>query len=110
MVKVAWKNVAHDEMVPYEPVNIGDLLWRPNVGWAFGLGPSQYPDRVVVRLRGSDTEVKKGFYLNVSLLQERNFSLSDLIHSVDRAVSSIHAGVFKGASSPSLQNTIKRHN
>lgn len=95
-VSQAWQAEALKGMVEPSTVHEGDLLWRPNVGWAFGLGPSEYPERVSVRLKGKDTEVMKGFYLNVSRLGESNSRISQLIQRIDLALSSIDAGGGQG--------------
>lgn len=94
-VKTSWLKVEQGGMVKPEPVKAGDLLWRPNVGWAFGIGSGSHPDSVSVRLRGNDTEVMQGFYLNVSQMAARNPQIDDLIYQVYAATSSIHAGASK---------------
>ena len=72
------------------PVQCGDLLWRRGLGWAFGIGPSPVADRDAVRLRGNDTHVMKGYYLNVSLLARRVSSFNMLIDGVVGTTRDIH--------------------
>lgn len=64
------------------PVQCGNLLWRRGIGWAFGIGPSPAADRDAVRLRGNETQVMKGFYLNVSQLAKREPRFTRLINDV----------------------------
>lgn len=61
------------------PVHRGDLLWRRGVGWAFGIGRGLATDRDAVRLRGQNTQVMKGYYLNVTKLAKRVQSIDQLI-------------------------------
>lgn len=72
------------------PVQFGDLLWRRGIGWAFGIGPSPAADRDAVRLRGNDTQVMKGYYLNASQLAKRMPSINKLIEGVVRKTQNIH--------------------
>lgn len=60
---------------------VGDLLWRENVGWAVCLAEdgSNSGTPIQVRLRGVNTKVKIGYYVNVSDLASRNSELSNLI-------------------------------
>lgn len=72
------------------PVQFSDLLWRRGHGWAFGIGPSPAADRDAVRLHGRDTQVMKGYYLNVSLLANRVPIINKLIESVVQRTKTIH--------------------
>ena len=92
-VCLSWQAESIDGMVKPTAVREGDLLWRQNVGWAFGLGPSECPDRVSIRLKGKDSAVMKGYYLNVSLLGESNSQVSQQIQRVYAASLSIDAEV-----------------
>lgn len=64
------------------PFQSGDFLWRRGIGWAFVIGPSPAADQVTVRLRGNETQVMKGFYLNVSELARREPRFAKLIKRV----------------------------
>jgi hypothetical protein len=64
------------------PFLSGDLLWRRGIGWAFVIDPSPTADQVTVRLRGKVTQVKKGFYLNVSELARQEPRFAKLIKKV----------------------------
>ena len=66
----------------HAPFLEGDLLWRRGVGWAFVIGSSPTADQVAVRLRGNETHVMKGFYLNVSELARHEPRFAKLIKRV----------------------------
>lgn len=89
----AWQEESIGGMVKPVAVREGDLLWRQGVGWAFGLGPSEHPERVLIRLKGKDSAVMKGYYLNVSKLGESNLVVSQLIQRVYTASSAIDTEV-----------------
>lgn len=59
--------------------HVGDWLWRANVGWAICLADAGSRDKFQVRLRGAETKVGAGFYVNVSDLATRNHQLSELL-------------------------------
>ena len=83
---------SHLEAGSGNPVHVqyGDLLWRRGFGWAFGIGPSPAADRDAVRLRGNETQVMKGFYLNVSQLVKSEPQLKKLINDVVQESQAIH--------------------
>lgn len=64
------------------PVKSGDLLWRRGVGWAFGIDPNGWPDTDTVRFRGNETQVIKGFYLNVSDVAKKNPKVLNAIRTL----------------------------
>ncbi|WP_156054294.1 MULTISPECIES: hypothetical protein [unclassified Thiomonas] len=68
---------------------VGDLLWREKVGWAICLEdvPSKSGQSVKVRLRGKETNVMNGFYVNVSDLTNRNTLLAGKILQLRQVVS-----------------------
>lgn len=72
------------------PVRFGDLLWRRGRGWAFGIGPCPTPDCDEVRLHGNNTQVMKGYYLNVSTLAKRVPRFDKFIEDMVQKIRAIH--------------------
>lgn len=68
--------------------NVGDLLWRENIGWAVCLEvtPSTAGQSVKVRLRGKAKAVMNGYYVNASDLASRDAQLGELIGNLRRSV------------------------
>lgn len=89
LVEQSWHEQAKQGMVGPCPAEEGNLLWRPNVGWAFGLGPCAYPERVAVRLKGKPAEVMKGFYLNVTKLADQNEEVSEQIRRINDTIKAL---------------------
>lgn len=75
-----------DSHIPFQS---GDLLWRRGFSWAFVIGPSPTDDKVYVRLRGNETQVMKGFYLNVSELARKEPRFVKLTKQVIQKTESI---------------------
>ena len=70
----------------------GDILWREKIGWAVCLADvdSSRGLGIKVRLRGVESEVTGGFYVNVSDLMLKVPALNELLSSV-RAECSVAA-------------------
>lgn len=67
---------------------LGDLLWREKVGWAVCLAETQARagQSIKVRLRGVETNVMPGYYVNVSEVSHRDRSLAHLLEELRRTV------------------------
>lgn len=57
---------------------IGDLLWRANVGWAVCLAEASGRNSISVRRAGDEVKIGAGFFVNVSKLAVREKRLSEL--------------------------------
>lgn len=79
-----WKACLQDQAVRSIGHRIGDFLWRENVGWAICVVASdgKSGQSIKVRLRGVDTDVMVGFYVNVSELCQQNSVLGKLIEEL----------------------------
>lgn len=66
----------------------GDLLWRDKVGWAVCLEQTQNRtgQSIKVRLKGVETAVMAGYYVNVAAACYRNPELRQLVEDLRRTV------------------------
>jgi hypothetical protein len=76
-----WEQEARDQATRKITREIGDLLWRDNVGWAICLNKVRSDDgqNIRARLRGRETNIRAGYYVNVTELASRTSHLSNLI-------------------------------
>lgn len=85
-LRPVWEQAALEQSKRPIAHRAGDLLWRPNAGWAVCLADSTAAENMEVRLRGEKKKVKASFYANISDLTKRNHQLSDLLADLDRTV------------------------
>lgn len=78
-IRPVWEQEARSQFERTTIHHVGDWLWRANVGWAICLADAGNRDNLQVRLRGAETKVGAGFYVNVSQLATRNHQLSELL-------------------------------
>lgn len=76
-IRPVWEQEARAQMERSITHHVGDWLWRANVGWAICLADASGRDALRVRLRGAETKVGAGFYVNVSELATRDHRLSE---------------------------------
>jgi hypothetical protein len=81
VLRPLWEQEARAQAARKITREIGDLLWRDNVGWAICLNKVRSDDgqNVRARLRGRETKIKAGYYVNVTELASRTLHLSNLI-------------------------------
>ena len=61
---------------------VGDILWRKNVGWGICLAGGGRNDYSQVRLRGTPAKLKGSFYVNVSDLGNHDPQVSILLNQL----------------------------
>lgn len=83
-----WKACLQDQEARSINHRIGEFLWRENVGWAICVLASEgrSGQSIRVRLRGVETNVNVGFYINVSELCQQNSVLRKLIEELLKTV------------------------
>lgn len=69
---------------------IGDLLWRANVGWAICLAEASGRSSISVRRASEQVKIGAGFFVNVTELATRNGRLSELLAKL-RSVTRVSA-------------------
>ena len=73
-----WQSEAHQQVERKIVHRIGDLLWRPNVGWAVCLAEAIGRDSLSVRRGSEQIKIGAGFFVNLSELSTRHHRLSEL--------------------------------
>ena len=65
---------------------IGDVLWRANVGWAVCLAEASASSSISVRRASEQVKIGAGFFVNVSELAVRSGRLSELFVKLQDAI------------------------
>ncbi len=73
-----WKREAAQQVERQISHQLGDLLWRANVGWAICLAEAS-GSSISVRRASEQVKIGAGFFVNVSELAARNGRLSELL-------------------------------
>lgn len=89
MLRQVWELEMRDQELRAITHKQGDLLWRDKGGWAVCLEETKHRARqlIKVRLKGVETAVMAGFYVNVSEVCSQHALLSQLLVTLKRTVS-----------------------
>jgi hypothetical protein len=87
-LRPAWESEIQGQRARAITHKRGDFLWRHNVGWAVCLEDvhDNTGQPIKVRLKGIETAVMAGFYVNVSDACGRDPALDRLVQDLRRAV------------------------
>ncbi|MDB4285471.1 phospholipase D-like domain-containing protein [bacterium] len=80
-IKAQWEDLLSNQEEEEIIHEVGDLLWRPEIGWAEVLDKACWNENtnVYLHFRASEKKVAKGYYVNVSRLMEKDGELEKLM-------------------------------